>query len=101
MFRSTLLAPSHYAGKWIIPDEDQRNDLKAVNSLGYKYATAPDSPEKEAMLLEVMECFHSYLMKYLCMIVRGTIPPAHTRAGKDAWSCCVPWHRGVSLTAKL
>jgi hypothetical protein len=84
MFRSTLLAPSHYAGKWIIPDEDQHYDLKAVNALGIAYATAPDSPAKEAMLLEVMECFHGYLMKYLCMIVRGTIPPANSRAGKDA-----------------
>src|SRR5260370_3453234 len=51
MFRSTFLAPSHYAGKWKIPDEDQRNDLKAVNALGYAYATAPDSPATEAMLL--------------------------------------------------
>jgi hypothetical protein len=23
-------------------------------------------------------------MKYLCMIVRGTIPPANSRAGRDA-----------------
>jgi hypothetical protein len=84
MFRSTFLAPSHYAGKWIIPDEDQRNDLKAVNALGYAYATAPDSPAKEAKLLEMMECFHGYLMKYLCMIVRGSIPPANSRAGRDA-----------------
>jgi hypothetical protein len=84
MFRSTFLAPSHYAGKWIIPDEEQRNDLAAVNDLGYAYATAPDSPAKEAKLLEVLECFHGYLMKYLCMIVRGTIPPANSRAGRDA-----------------
>jgi hypothetical protein len=84
MFRSTFLAPSHYAGKWIIPDEDQHYDLAAVNALGYAYATAPDSPAKEAKLLEVMECFHGYLMKYLCMIVRGTIPPANSRAGRDA-----------------
>jgi len=84
MFRSTFLVPSHYAGKWLIPDEEQRNDLAAVNALGYAYATAPDSAAKEAMLLEVMECFHGYLMKYLCMIVRGTIPPAHSRAGRDA-----------------
>jgi hypothetical protein len=28
--------------------------------------------------------FHGYLMKYLCMIVRGTVPPANSRAGKDA-----------------
>jgi hypothetical protein len=84
VFRSTFLAPSHYAGKWIIPDEEQRNDLAAVNDLGYAYATAPDSPAKEAKLLEVLECFHGYLMKYLCMIVRGTIPPANSRAGRDA-----------------
>jgi hypothetical protein len=84
MFRSTFLAPSHYASKWVIPDEDQHYDLAAVNALGYAYATAPDSPAKEAKLLEVMECFHGYLMKYLCMIVRGTIPPANSRAGRDA-----------------
>jgi len=84
MHRSTFLAPSHYAGKWIIPEEEQRNDLAAVNALGYAYATAPDSPANEAKLLEVLECFHGYLMKYLCMIVRGTIPPANSRAGRDA-----------------
>ncbi len=84
MYQSTFLAPSHYAGKWIIPEEEQRNDLAAVNTLGYAYATAPDSPAKEAKLLEVLECFHGYLMKYLCMIVRGTIPPANSRAGRDA-----------------
>ncbi len=61
MFRSTFLAPSHYAGKWVIPDEDQHYDLAAVNALGYAYATTPDSPEKEAKLLEVMECFHGYM----------------------------------------
>jgi hypothetical protein len=84
MYRSTFLAPSHYAGKWIIPDEDQRNKLVAVNKLGYAYAIAPDSADKEAKLLKVMELFHGYLMKYLCMIVRGTVPPANSRAGKDA-----------------
>jgi hypothetical protein len=84
MYRSTFLAPSHYVGKWVIPEEDRHYDLKAVNLLGRTYAAAPDSAEKEAKLLEVLECFHGYLMKYLCMIIRGTIPPAHSRAGKDA-----------------
>ena len=84
MFRSTFLAQSRYAGKWIIPDEDQHYDLASVKALGYAYAIAPDSPAKEAKLLEMMECFHGYLMKYLCMIVRGTIPPANSRAGGDA-----------------
>jgi hypothetical protein len=60
MFQSTFLAPSHYAGKWFVPEEDQHYDLAAVNAVGYLYATAPDSPAKkeEAKLLKVMECFH-------------------------------------------
>jgi hypothetical protein len=84
MYRSTLLAPSHYAGQWTIPKKDQRNDLRQVNLLGYAYATSPDGPEKEACLLQVLEMFHGHLMKYLCMIVRGTVPPAGTYAGKDS-----------------
>ena len=59
------------AGKWIIPERDQHNDLKAVNLLGYAYSIAPDGPEKEQKLVQILEKFHGYLMKYLCMIVRG------------------------------
>lgn len=84
MFRSTTLSPSHYAGKWVIPDEEKRHDLKVVNQLGLEYAKAIDSPEKEAKLLQVIEYFHGYLMKYVIMILRGTIPPVNSRAGKDA-----------------
>jgi hypothetical protein len=84
MYRSTLLSPSHYAGRWTIPEPDQRNDLQQVNLLGYDYATSPDGPEKEAKLLKVLEQFHGYMSKYLCMIVRGTVPPARTVAGKDS-----------------
>jgi hypothetical protein len=47
MFQSTFLAPSHYAGKWVIPEEDQHYDPAAVNAVGYAYATAPDSPAKK------------------------------------------------------
>jgi hypothetical protein len=35
MYRSTLLKPSHYAGSWTIPEQDQHNDLREVNKLGY------------------------------------------------------------------
>jgi hypothetical protein len=84
MYRSTLLKSTHYAGQWIVPDQNQRNDLQQVNLLGYDYATSPDGPEKEAKLLKVLEHFHGYRMKYLCMIVRGTVPPAGTVAGKDS-----------------
>ena len=61
MFRSTTLSSSHYAGKWTIPDESQRNDLAAINQLGYDYATEKDSPLKQEKLLQIVECFHGYL----------------------------------------
>jgi hypothetical protein len=70
-YRPTTLSTSHYAGRWAIPSEDQRNDLAVVNALGYAYACAPDSPEKEAQLLVALEAFHGYLSKYLVMILRG------------------------------
>ena len=30
MYRSTLLKPSHYAGQWIVPDQDQRKTFRLV-----------------------------------------------------------------------
>ena len=84
MFRATTLSSSHYAGKWAIPDESQRNDLAAIYQLGLSYGKATDSETKEQMLRQLLESFHGYLMKYLVMIVRGTIPESNPRAGKDA-----------------
>ena len=77
MVRQTKLASSHYAGGWAIPEEDQRNDLKAINQLGLDYAKMPDSPEKEAKLLQILECFHAYLMK-----VRGDDYPGNDSSGE-------------------
>ena len=43
--------------------------------LGRRYAELPaGDPEKEALLLELCQCFHPYLMKYLVMICRGHVP---------------------------
>jgi hypothetical protein len=36
------------------------------------------------MLLEILEKFHGYLMKYVTMIIRGTTPPLHSAPGKDS-----------------
>jgi hypothetical protein len=58
-YRSTTLAQRHYASQWAIPTEDQRYDLKVVNQLGLDYARAVDSPDKEARLLQIIECFHA------------------------------------------
>lgn len=84
MFRTTSLKHDHYAGHWVIPAAEDRNDLKAMNKLGYDYAVAPDSPEKEAKLLQAIEGFHGYLMKYVCMVIRGTIPNSASYAGRDS-----------------
>ena len=49
--------------------------LLAVNEIGRRYAELPaTAPEKEALLLELCQCFHPYLMKYLVMICRGHVP---------------------------
>src|SRR4051812_6071219 len=45
-----------------------------MNDLGRRYARLPDEQEKEDILLEICQCFHPYLMKYLVMICRGRIP---------------------------
>src|ERR1700761_8331425 len=42
------------------------------------------SPAKEEMLLEILEKFHGYLMKYVTMIIRGTMPPLQSAAAKDS-----------------
>lgn len=55
MFRSTSLSASHYAGKWAIPSEDQRIDLAVTNKLAIAYGVEPDSQEKEAKLLQLLE----------------------------------------------
>jgi hypothetical protein len=102
MFRSTFLAPSHYAGKWAVPAEDQRYDLAEVNVLAQAYALLPDSPEKEEKLIKLIEHFHGYLMKYLCMVVRGTIPNANSYAGRDAKAFLYTLKRkGVKFTKEV
>ena len=49
--------------------------LAEITDLGRRYAELPsDSAEKEALLLELCQCFHPYLMKCLVMICRGHVP---------------------------
>ena len=66
------------------PDESHRIDLAASNQLAYAYGIAPDSAQKEAMLLQLLERFHGYVMKYLIMILRGTIPNTNSIAGRES-----------------
>ena len=54
--------------------------LPEINDLGRRYAELPaemagiSNPAKQELLLELCQCFHPYLMKYLVMICRGHVP---------------------------
>jgi hypothetical protein len=69
--------------------EDVIKPIPEINDLGRRYAELPaGAPEKEALLLELCQCFHPYLMKYLVMICRGHVPVTGagdptTRLNKD------------------
>ena len=45
-------------------------DFRQIQRLRRQFCVA----EKEALLLELCQCFHPYLMKYLVMICRGHVP---------------------------
>ncbi len=63
--------------------------LPELTDLGRRYAELPAAvPEKEALLLELCQCFHPYLMKYLVMICRGT---CSRRLPGIPTSCARPW----------
>jgi hypothetical protein len=71
--RQITLPANHYAAQW--KTEGVIKTLPEINDLGRRYAELPeDSAEKEAILLEICQCFHPYLMKYLVMICRGHVP---------------------------
>jgi sigma-70-like protein len=84
MFKSYTLAPYHYAAKWDLPKDSEKNDTKEVNELAIKYTSMEDGPDKEALFLQLIRNFHSYLFKYTLMVVKGQIPSLSTPAGKDA-----------------
>jgi hypothetical protein len=84
VYRNATLSSSHYAYTWRVAAEGALNDREQVNKLAIDYSNLPDGPDKEAKCLELVQCFHGYLMKYLNMIVRGHLPSLKTPAGKDA-----------------
>lgn len=84
MFRRSSLSASHYAGNWAIPDESQRIDLAVTNQIALAYGIEADGPAKEALLLHLLQNFHGYSMKYLVMVVRGTLPHLNSPVGREA-----------------
>lgn len=84
MFRSANLSSEHFASRWPVPTKEDFHGYEETNILGIKYATLPDGPEKQDLMLVLTQCFHGYLMKYLNMIVRGHLPPMNSSAGMEA-----------------
>ena len=62
----------HYAATW--KTDGVVKPLEEISDLGRRYAGLADCQEKEDLLLEICQCFHPYLMKYLVMICRGRVP---------------------------
>ena len=69
--KSITLPSSHYASGWKI--DVALRPLEEITALGCRYAELGESAEKEDLLLELCQCFHPYLMKYLVMICRGDL----------------------------
>ena len=80
--KAITLAAGHYAAAW--KTDEVPRPLREVDDLGRRYAILPaeiedgdrsiSNPAKEDLLLELCQCFHPYLMKYLVMIRCGHVP---------------------------
>lgn len=84
MFRSANLSSEHFAYRWPVPTKEEFRSYEETNILGIQYANLPDGTTKQEVMLELTQCFHGYLMKYLNMIVRGHLPPIRSSAGMEA-----------------
>jgi len=72
--KPVTLPSSHYASGGKI--DIALRPIEEITALGCRYADLPDNAEKEDLLLDLCQCFHPYLMKYLVMICRGHVPIA-------------------------
>ncbi|MFL6353576.1 MAG: hypothetical protein ACJ74Z_17230 [Bryobacteraceae bacterium] len=45
-----------------------------LTALGKELADLPESQAKEDKLLEILKCFHGYVLKYVSMILHGHLP---------------------------
>ena len=76
--KPVTLSNTHYAAEW--KTEGVVKSLPELDDLGRRYAELPAEIEgisnraKQDLLLELCQCFHPYLMKYLVMICRGHVP---------------------------
>ncbi len=73
----------HFAATW--PAYELLRPAGEITKLGIAYIQTPEGPEKEQLSLDLVRAFHSYLGKYLDMIVRGHVP---AYGGAARAKCC-------------
>lgn len=78
-----LVLPSHHFASGWSQDREIR-DFDSVTQLGVRYANEKNLTKKEELLLELVRYFHSYLFKYVSMIVSGTLPKTGDRINADS-----------------
>ncbi len=84
MHRSFTLSPHHYAANWKVQEVEDRHTVEEVNKFAFEFATTENVERKQELQLKLLECFHSYLLKYLNMIIYGQLPLLTSPQGKDA-----------------
>lgn len=77
-----VLPSNHYASAWSQTHEIR--DFDAVTEVGIRYVNETNPEAKEQLLLELIRYFHSYLFKYVSMILSGNLPKTGEHINKDA-----------------
>jgi hypothetical protein len=83
VIRDFHLSPRHFAAYW---STDKTYPIPEVNAvaLALAFAVEDDPTRKEQAQMQLLECFHAFLMKYFNMIVFGQMPSLNSKQGKDA-----------------
>ncbi len=77
-----VLPSHHYASAW--SQDREIRDKDSVTRLGIQYVNEKNPAKKKELLLELVRYFHSYLFKYVGMIVSGTLPKTGNCINKDS-----------------
>jgi hypothetical protein len=88
---------THYAARWAT---DSVRTPAEVTDLGLVYHALPECNKKGEKLLETLQCFHGYLIKYMGMILMGHIPFRNGGVNKDTelmLRCFVPKGKPINF----
>lgn len=78
-----LVLPSHhFAASW--SGDREIRDYDTVTNAGIKYVKETNLDKKEALLLELIRFFHSYIFKYTSMVISGVVPKTGNTINYDA-----------------